>query len=195
MRVEPARVRQHPHWATADLLRLEAHPRRRPPERGAVGGQADDRHQPGRVPSYGRLERGGARAQLPGAQLRGGAGGAEGEVGDADAVPRELVVRVGPQAPRREPRRVERRPEAVAGAREVVADLGRAQRGVDPHEQDPQARTAGRSGSRSWAGTSSPPATANATPKATWWRAAATSTSRRAWARAGCPCGCCARPR
>jgi hypothetical protein len=51
----------------------------------------------------------------------------------------QLGVLVRAQPPRREAGGVQRRPEAVARPREVMADLGGAQRRVDPDEEDPQA--------------------------------------------------------
>jgi hypothetical protein len=50
----------------------------------------------------------------------------------------QLGVLVGAQPARREAGGMQRGPEAVAGTREVMADLGRAQRRVDADEQDPE---------------------------------------------------------
>ena len=83
----------------------------------------------------------GARSQLLAAELGGVAGRARGDVGDADAVGRQVDVLLGREQPRREARGVQRGVEAVAGACEVVADLGGAQPRVDADEQDVQAWT------------------------------------------------------
>ena len=48
----------------------------------------------------------------------------------------QLPVLVGCQPPRREPRQVQRGPEAVARPREVVAPGRRQERRIDPAEQD-----------------------------------------------------------
>ena len=73
--------------------------------------------------------------ELVAGELIGGAGGAGDEVRDADAVGRQRPVLVRAQLAWREPGGVQRGVEAVAGAGEVVADLGRAQRRVDAHEE------------------------------------------------------------
>ena len=145
VRVEPARVRQDPDRAAADLLGLQPHPGPRRSNADAIGAEADDR-PPAWARSRGRPESsvGRTRAQL----LRDSSSAARVGRGDVfvtpDAVPRQVDVILGREPPRREPGAVRRRREAVARSREVVADLGRAQRRVDPDERRPQARAEDR---------------------------------------------------
>src|SRR5207244_4508608 len=82
-------------------------------------------------------------------------------VGDAQAVPEELVLLIGPELARGEAGTVQRGPEPVAGAGEVVTGPGRVQAGVDAAEQHVQAggddvrdTAAGRGGEagRRWPG-------------------------------------------
>ena len=71
----------------------------------------------------------------------GVAGRARGDVGDADAVaPAASPSSSGAQQARREPGGVQRGVEAVARAREVVADLGRAQPRVDARRRGRRVR-------------------------------------------------------
>jgi hypothetical protein len=85
-----------------------------------------------------RRERLGTGPQLVVGELGGGTGRAVDEVRHADAVGEQLLVLVGAQPPRGEPRGVQRRPEPVARPGEVVARLGGPQRRVDADEEDPE---------------------------------------------------------
>jgi hypothetical protein len=144
--VQPAGVRQQPHGPAADRLGLQAYRRLRARERRAVGEQADDRHEPRDVAAHGALQIGGAGAQLLAREVARRARGARDDVRHAHAVGRQLAVLVGAQPPRGVARGVQRHPEAVAGPREVVADLGGAQRRVDADEQHAQPRREDRAG-------------------------------------------------
>jgi hypothetical protein len=85
------------------------------------------------------LERARAGAQLRRGELGRRPRGPRRDVGDADAVLEQLGVLLRAQTARGEPGGVQGRPEAVARPREVVADLGGAQRRVDADEEDAQA--------------------------------------------------------
>src|SRR5207249_5628643 len=78
----------------------------------------------------------GAFAELVGGELMGHGGGAGAHVGDAQ-IPFEQAVRLeGGDLGRREAAFVHGRPEAVAGAGEVVADGGGVEAGIDADEED-----------------------------------------------------------
>ena len=69
-----------------------------------------------------------------------GVGGREiEEVRDADAALQQLPLVERRELAIRETRPMERRPEAVAGTREVMADRRGVEPGVDPAEEDAQA--------------------------------------------------------
>lgn len=138
--VEPARVREDPDRAAGEIFVLQADDGVAAAERGAVGGEADDRDQAWPVLADDALELPRARAQLGVGQLGGRARRPRSDVRDADAVREQLGVLVRAQAPQREARRVQRRPETVARSREVVAGLRGVQRRVDADEQDLKAR-------------------------------------------------------
>ena len=136
--VEAARVREDPDGAAADRLLLQAHRRLSGAERGPVGGRGrGSRPAAAGCSRTSALELGRARAQLLAAELGGGARRAGGDVGDADAVARAASTSSSGRSRRGvKPGGVQRGIEAVARPREVVADLGRAQPGVDADEED-----------------------------------------------------------
>src|SRR3989442_1547514 len=61
------------------------------------------------------------------------------EVRDADAAREELALVERRQLAVREARAMERRPEAIAGTREMMADRRGVEPGIDPAEEDAQA--------------------------------------------------------
>src|SRR5262249_21246372 len=78
--------------------------------------------------------------ELPGRELVGGSGSASDEVGDPVAGLQQLaLLRRIEQAPRKA-RPVERRPEAVAGTREVMTGRAGVEPGIDAAEEDPESR-------------------------------------------------------
>jgi hypothetical protein len=142
--VQPARVREDPDRTASERVGLQAHDGPGSSERRPVGGQADDGDEPGSLGAHERVELGGPGEQLLARELVGRARGTRRDVRHADAEVEQVEVLVGSQTARGEAGGVQRRPEAVAGPGEVVADLGRAQRRVDPDEEDPQARSGQR---------------------------------------------------
>src|SRR4249920_4143492 len=105
----------------------------------AIGADAEERDRPRAVaPDLG----GQALApgdEFPRFELIRGCGGAVDQVDDAVARFQQLELLGWMQLPRREPGAVQRRPEPVARAREVMAGGARIQSRIDAAEQDPQA--------------------------------------------------------
>ena len=93
---------------------------------------------PGRPPCGELLHRGQAGPELLLAQLVRPRGRARDEVGDPQARAKDLRGLVRVQPTRRPAARVQRRPQPVAGVREVQADRAGPQRGVDAAQQDRQ---------------------------------------------------------
>jgi hypothetical protein len=120
-------------------LGLQPERRRRTTERRAIGPHADesDRAGPEAADLGGKLLSTGD--ELGVGELIGRRGGAIDQVGEAIAQAEQLRVLGGMKQARRESRRVQRRPEAVAGAREVKARRGGIEAWVDAAEQDLQA--------------------------------------------------------
>lgn len=138
VRVEAAWVGQHPNWRTAGRELLPADLGARLGERGAVRGHADHR-QPARAqPAHLRAERPAARDQLACAEFLGPRGGPRHDVGDAKPELEQLPLLARMQPLASEARLMQRRPEPVARAGEVVAGGGRVQARVDSAEQDAQ---------------------------------------------------------
>src|SRR5688572_6176343 len=105
-------------------------------EAAAVRADADE-GDPLWLVAYGlALESLGAFQKFFVAELRGGGGGAGDHVGHAAAVLGEEAVFGGGEQSVGETRAVERGPEAVAGAGEVVADRAGIESGVDAAEED-----------------------------------------------------------
>ena len=140
VRVEPARVRQHPDPGGTDHRLLRPDPGLRRAEGGAVRRDADHREPPGLQGQHLLAQYDAPVDHLGGRQLVGSRGGPRRDVGDAQSEVEELVLLVGAELPGREAGPVQSRPEPVARAGEVVTGPGRHQAGVDPAEQHPQAR-------------------------------------------------------
>jgi hypothetical protein len=137
--VEAARVRQYPDAGVRDRGGLAPDAGVAYPERRPVRGDAEDGQPPGAVPPDLRRQDLTAGDDLGGGQLVGTGRPARHEVRDALSVPEQEVLLGGAQLAGHEPGPVQRRPEAVAGAGEVVAGGRRVQARVDAAEQHVQA--------------------------------------------------------
>src|SRR5207237_9544592 len=76
VRVQPARVREHPKGCALETFLLQAERSLRALEAGAVGGHAEDRDAGGAEPFDLRSERSAALPELGRRELRRGGGGA-----------------------------------------------------------------------------------------------------------------------
>src|SRR4051812_14564007 len=97
----------------------------------AVSAHAEERDNARLVAAHLRGEAPASGDELGRLELVGARGRATDQVRDSIALLEEEVLFPGPEASRREAAGVQRRPEAVAGAREVVAGGGGVKPGVD----------------------------------------------------------------
>lgn len=117
-----AGVRQEPQPGVAQPLRLLADSRVRAPERDPVRGEAENGHD-ARLPALrlaGQVT--GSSPELVRVEIAGRCGCPADEVGDAQACGEEKVLLAWRKQLLSEPRRVQRFPEPVAWAGEVVPD-------------------------------------------------------------------------
>ena len=141
MRIEAARVREHPEPGIADGLRLPAEHGMRPIECDAVGADADYGDDPRPIAPDFAFERPPAGSQFVVVELGGACGGAGDEVGDPAAACQQLELIRRREPPRREAGGMERRPESVAGTGEMLPLRGRHQARVDADKEDVEIRT------------------------------------------------------
>ncbi len=136
IRVEPARVRQHPQAGGANPLRLSADDRSRSAERRAVGAETDYGNPSRFVASHFSLERATSRDKLFIAQL--GCSGCCSPNERRYAISRfeQQVVFPWSQNTLGEPSGMKRRPEAISGTREMQPRRTGVQAGVDPAEEN-----------------------------------------------------------
>ncbi len=140
VRVQSARVREHPDLRGADRFILQTHRRFRSIECRAIGADADDGEEPRCVAFHFAREDPAAFDELFARQLVGGGGGAGDDVGDADAEVQELALLRGREEARREAGAMERGPEAVAGSSEMLLDGSGVEAGIDAAEEDVEVR-------------------------------------------------------
>lgn len=135
VRVEPAGVGKHPDPGTRQMLGLLAETRLRSIKSGPVRPDSDNCNEARPIASNLSLEPSSSRTQLAVVELGSSHRGARDEIGDA-ATEREkfaLLRRLEPS--RCETGRVQGRPEAIAGPREMVSGRRGVQAGVDADEQ------------------------------------------------------------
>ena len=135
MRVEAARVRKDPDRAAADRVLLQPELRVAAPEGGAVGGDADDRDE-ARPSSARSFSSAAAPPRSSSAVSSEAARVGRGAMLVIPRPNRQQHALLGGQQPRGETGFVEGAPEPVAGPREVVADVGGMEPGVDADEED-----------------------------------------------------------
>ncbi len=135
VRVETARIWQHPETRPIDPLILLANGGPRTLEREAVHTDAEYSEYGGLIPEYLPLESPAAKDEVGGVQLRGRRGGSGNQIRDAELIRQKLSLLPGVQESRREARRVERRPEAVPRPRKVMSYGGAIKPGVDTAEE------------------------------------------------------------
>ena len=143
VRVQPARVRQHPQPGAADGEVLRSDGGGADPEGDPVGGHADHRQPAGADRAHEGPEPLAPGHQFLVGELVGPRGRPRHDVGDPEAEGAQRVLLLGEQQPRGEAAPGERRPEPVARAREVVPGRRRHQPGVDAAEEHPERRVAG----------------------------------------------------
>ncbi len=136
MRVQSARVRQDPHRRLAELFRLPSQFRLWPTERGAIRRHPEKGDHPRPIALHLPRQPACPVAQLFVTQLVGGRGRGIGDVGNAVSVFEKASILRRVQPPVGEAGGMQRRPEAVAGPREVVADRGGLQTRVDADEEN-----------------------------------------------------------
>jgi hypothetical protein len=141
--VQAARIGHDPQAGGADRLGLRPDLGIFLTERSPVGGYPGHGDDTRLMPGHQVRELGAAGLELVAGEFRGLRGGPGDQVGDAQPVfGQQLLLARGQQAGG-EARGVQRGPEPVAGAREVVAGRRRVQAGVDAAEEDTE-RLAGR---------------------------------------------------
>lgn len=106
----------------------------------AVRSDAEEGDDPGPEAPQLRGKALAAGYEFRGRELLGGCGGAVHQVAHAIALLEELVLLRRVEQAAGEPGGMQRRPEAIARAREVMAGGGRVQPGVDAYEKDLQVR-------------------------------------------------------
>lgn len=168
MRVEVAGVGKYPHGGGAYRLGLLAHRSASARESCAVGPYAEHCYSSGPVKINFSLQLPSARNQLGGRQFSRRRRYTFHQIRNAVTVVEEPLFLVGVQAPVRKTGGVERRPEAVAGTREMVASDRCVEAGVDAAEEHAQARPdkVGSVGFRSvdWRARATPPPPSSMTP-------------------------------
>ena len=139
VRVEPARVRQHPHPGGTEWFCRRSDLCPTVPERGPV--RRDTQHrEPARTMARDLVPQlVAAGAELLDAQLGRPRAGPGHHVGQAETERRQQLLLIRPEQPGREAGRVQRGPEPVPGASEVVAGRCRPQARVDAAEEHRQA--------------------------------------------------------
>src|SRR5215471_9882885 len=140
VRVEPAGIGKDPDRRLSDGVRLRTGESPRVPERRSIGADPEHGQHLRTVTDEQLTQSVAAAAQLLRAQLVGPCGGTRRQVGAAEPVARQQSVLVRREQPIGEARAVQRRPEAVARTREVVANSGRVEAGIDAAEEDSQTR-------------------------------------------------------
>jgi hypothetical protein len=139
VRVQAAWIGQDPHLGPFEALRLAANGGFPYAESMAIRTHAEERDDARPIPPDLGGEPPAAADEFMRLELLGRRSGAVHEIADAVARREELALLGGMQLPARKAGSVQDRPEAVAGAREVVAGGGRIEAGIDAHEQDAQA--------------------------------------------------------
>ena len=124
---------------TFEGFALSSNPRTAQSECVAIGPDAEERHHLRTVTPHLRGQPLSPFHEFVGLQLSRRGGTAVHHIGDSIAGLQELGLLRRMKLERREPGLMQRRPEAVAGAREMVARGGGVQAGVDADEQDLQA--------------------------------------------------------
>jgi serine/threonine-protein kinase len=135
VRVQPARVRQHPHARSADRVRLEAERRFRARERDAVRRHAEHREHLRSVLAHLGVERLTALYHLAVGHFGGGRGRARHHVRDAVPEWQQFALLARIEQPRGEAGGEERGPKPVAGPPEVAPDGRGVQARIDAAEQ------------------------------------------------------------
>ena len=105
-----------------------------------IGLLADERDHAGAQIARERFEALGAGCEVTQAQVSGARCRPVGGVRDADAKRKQVELLGGLEQPRREPGRLEKAPEVVAGVRKVRSCGIREATGIDPAENDGEAR-------------------------------------------------------
>ena len=138
VRVEAAWVGKDPEPRFADGALLRAHDRPALVEGDAVSGHAQKCEEAGLPPPDLAGEGLAARDELFWGQLVGTGGGAHHDVGYAETVGEQLLLLERIDQPGGETGKMDSRPEAIAGPREMVARRSGIEAGIDAAEEDPQ---------------------------------------------------------
>ena len=138
--VQAARTREYPDAGAFEALGLLAERRLWRGECEAIGAHAQESDDAGPVAPYLSLQPLSPIEELGRVEFVSACGGAGDQVGEAVPLFEEEILFPWPEPARREPAGMQRRPEAVAGAREMVASGGRVEAGIDAAEEDLQVR-------------------------------------------------------
>jgi hypothetical protein len=140
MGVEAAGIGEDPDAGSAKQLRLRAQGGLGTLEGHPVGTDAQDGHPPRSKPENLALETTPAEDELSSGKLVGPGRRAGRDIRQAEPQGGQAPVFGGGEAVRGKPGGVQRGPEAVAGACEVMADARRGEAGVDAAEEDREIR-------------------------------------------------------
>ena len=132
--IESARIGKNPNLGAADSFRLFADADASVAECILIRTNAEDSDDARAIPADLRCQAVGTGAQFLFHELRGVGRGAVDEIGDAVAVFQQLALFVRRKQSRREAGFVQRGPEAIAGAGEMVAHRARIKSRVDADE-------------------------------------------------------------
>ncbi|MDQ1571653.1 MAG: hypothetical protein QOF79_2327 [Actinomycetota bacterium] len=146
MRVETAWIWNHPEFRAAEIIRLAPNDRIRSGERGAVGGDAEHRHDSRMRPLDFDGELAGASDELVAREFIRSCGCLRNQARDSDSALKKVRTVLGLEPvgcvdhPVDDARTEERRVEPVASLAEVRLNRNRAKSGVDPDKQEAHIR-------------------------------------------------------